>query len=213
MKWEIPVFGMHCRSCELLLEKSVKEVAGVGSAKAFFRKGKIDIHFQGNEPSWDVVKSKIQSCGYKIGASEGRPWLTRQTAAYSQLLLAVIIIFALYGLLRLTGLASFSLTNSKISYPFILLIGLVAGLSTCMAVVGGLVLAFSASFAEKHPQVSWQKKLSPHLFFNLGRISGYFLLGGVLGLVGDFFQFSNTWWAFISFGVALVMIFLGLKLT
>lgn len=213
MKWEIPVFGMHCRSCELILEKSVKEVSKVGSVKANFRKGKIDVHFQGSEPSWEAVKNKIQACGYKIGVSEGRPWLTRQKATYGQLLLAIVIIIALYGLLRLTGLTSFNLANGKISYPFILLIGLVAGLSTCMAVVGGLVVAFSASFAEKHPQAKWQKKLQPHLFFNLGRISGYFLLGGILGLVGDIFHFSNTWWAMISFVVALVMIFLGLKLT
>lgn len=213
MKWEIPISGMHCRSCELLLEKSVKEVAGVGSVKAFFRKGKIDVHWQGNEPAWEIVKSKIQTCGYKIGASEGKPWLTRQGATYGQLLWAIVIVIFLYGLLRLTGLTSFNLANGKISYPFILLIGLVAGLSTCMAVVGGLVVAFSASFAEKHPQVKPYKKLQPHLFFNLGRIAGYFLLGGVLGLVGDVFSFSNTWWALISFAVALVMIFLGLKLT
>jgi len=91
-------------------------------------------------------------------------------------------------------------------------VGLIAGVSTCMALVGGLVLSLSMRHAEQHPQATRIQKFRPHLFFNLGRVIGFFFLGGLIGFVGSFFKFSGNAFGILTILVSLIMIFLGLKL-
>ncbi|MEI6144712.1 MAG: sulfite exporter TauE/SafE family protein, partial [Candidatus Berkelbacteria bacterium] len=93
------------------------------------------------------------------------------------------------------------------------LIGLTAGVSSCMAMVGGLILGISARYAEKHPEATSGEKFRPHLFFQLGRILSYFLLGGLIGLIGHAFQLSSTFIGLLSIVVGTVMLTLGLQLT
>ncbi len=95
----------------------------------------------------------------------------------------------------------------------VLAVGLTAGISTCMAVVGGLVLGVSARHAEKHPEASVRQRFRPHLFFNLGRIGAYTLLGGLIGLGGKAFQLSGTGLGAVTIGVGVFMLIVGLKLT
>jgi sulfite exporter TauE/SafE len=94
----------------------------------------------------------------------------------------------------------------------VFLVGLVAGVSTCMALVGGLVLGLSARHAELHPEATIKQKFRPHIFFNLGRIGGFVLLGGIIGVMGSAFKISTSFLGIMTFVVSLVMIFLGLKL-
>jgi sulfite exporter TauE/SafE len=81
-----------------------------------------------------------------------------------------------------------------------------------MALVGGLILGISARHAEKHPEAKAMQKFRPHLFFNLGRIGGYALLGGILGMLGSAFQFSGSVLGAMTIVVGVVMLMLGMKL-
>lgn len=94
----------------------------------------------------------------------------------------------------------------------ILLIGFAASVSTCMALVGGLVLAISARYAEKHPEKSIKQKFTPHLYFNAGRIIGFTILGGLIGELGKIAQFPTSVYTILTILVGVVMILLGLKL-
>ena len=71
------------------------------------------------------------------------------------------------------------------SFPVVFLLGLTAGISTCMALIGGLVLGISTRFAEKHPHLSGKNKFIPHLYFNLGRIIFF------LGLVSKYLWYLS----------------------
>jgi sulfite exporter TauE/SafE len=95
----------------------------------------------------------------------------------------------------------------------VLIVGLTAGISTCMALVGGLVLGISARFSEKHPEASPAQKFRPHIFFIIGRIISYFILGGVIGLLGKAFQLSGPSLGFLTIIVGVVMLILGAQLT
>ena len=94
-----------------------------------------------------------------------------------------------------------------------LAIGVIAGFSTCMALIGGLVLGLSARFAEKHPTATSIQKFRPHLFFNLGRITAFFVLGGIIGLFGSIFSLNGSTMGVMTVFVGIVMIILGLQLT
>lgn len=115
---------------------------------------------------------------------------------------AFIILFIVLQKLGIVNL----INASSVSYGTAFLIGLIASVSSCMAVVGGLVLSMSASFAQGG------EKVRPQILFHIGRLASFFLLGGVIGLIGSNFQLSGTGTFIISFVVAIILLILGLNL-
>lgn len=212
-KITIDIAGMHCRSCELLTEDELASVPGVKKVKTNFRKGTADIFYEGEKPSNSDIERAIQNAGYTVGKGD-RPWFTSDISAWVETLFALGIVFAIFLFAQAFGLFNISLGSSErlTSLPFVLLLGVVAGLSTCMAMVGGLVLAVSARFSERHPEVSVRKKFLPHLYFNLGRIGGFALLGGLLGALGATFQLSSFSIGAMTLLIGVVMFLVGLQL-
>jgi sulfite exporter TauE/SafE/plastocyanin domain-containing protein len=129
--------------------------------------------------------------------------------------MAILSLTALFYLAQALGifeLGSKAGSNYN-SLPVVFFIGLTAGISTCMAIVGGLILGASARFAEKHPYATSLQKFKPHLFFNLGRIVSYTVLGGVIGYLGSFLSLSTSVLGILTIAVGFVMLLLGVQLT
>ena len=53
------------------------------------------------------------------------------------------------------------------------------------------------------------KKLQPHIMFNVGRVISYFVLGGVLGLIGSRLQISANITAYLIIAISVLMVALG----
>ncbi len=124
-----------------------------------------------------------------------------------------IVILTVYAFLSMTDLLSFaSVTQDAVGLGAIFLIGITASVSSCLAMVGGLLLGVSASFAEAHPTLSRGAKLRPMIQFNIGRIAGYFLLGGLTGLLGQSLIVSVKTTGIAKVILALVMVILGLHI-
>lgn len=96
--------------------------------------------------------------------------------------------------------------GSNVTYGTTFMIGIVASLSTCMAVVGGLVLSVSATFANEN------NKVRPQLMFHFSRLLTFFILGGVIGVLGSLFTLNTTSNFILSLIVGLIMLLLGFKL-
>lgn len=209
----VPIRGMHCRSCELLLEDAIAGVDGVDKVKVDFRKGRATVEHAGQAPNQNDLVTAVKNAGYEIGEPGKLPWITTDSTDWQYLIFGLAILTIAYYLLRGTGLFEFALDESEVTITFALLLGLVAGVSTCMALVGGLILGVAARHAEVHPEATAWEKFRPHLFFNGGRVLGYALLGGLLGSLGGFLQLSGGLLAFLTLAVGVVMIVLGIKLT
>lgn len=209
----IDIKGMHCNSCELLIEDEVKQVPGVKKCKVNFRKGRAEISYQGK---WDQkgIQAAVEEAGYSLGKDE-KHFFSHNWKDYQDLALAAAGVFILFNVASWLGIFNLGAKTggSYASLPVVLLIGLTAGVSTCMAIVGGLVLGASARFAEKHPRATVLQKFKPHLFFNLGRIASYFVLGGLIGYLGSFLQLSGSFLGMLTIAVGLVMLLLGVQLT
>lgn len=210
----IPIKGMHCRSCEILIEDELMKLHGVKKALVSEKRGVAEIYYKGTI-ELDKIEKAVCDAGYIIGVSEKKPLFSKRMQDYVDLGYAFLILALLYMIGNTLGLFNLSLKGSGNygSLPIVLLVGLTAGVSTCMALVGGLVLAASARFVEKHPQATLLQKFKPHLFFNIGRIVAFFILGGIIGYVGSFFQLSTTMLGFLTIGVGVVMVLMGLQLT
>ena len=179
----ISVRGMHCRSCELLLEDSIGKIQGVSHVKANQKRGTVTIIHGDDVPSDREVNKAIEAAGYHVGQTGPLPWITESMGDWRMIVFAAAILVVLYFVLRGTGLWNLAVGDQNVTASFAIILGLVAGISTCMAIVGGLILGISARHAERHPEATSWQKFRPHLFFNLGRIVGYAVLGGLLGAI------------------------------
>jgi uncharacterized protein len=211
-KLTVPIRGMHCRSCEIILEENFKKIIGIDKAEVSHKTGIANLYYIGSQPTEEDIKTAVTNAGYKVGSPEKKSWISKDPKVYRNLLLASLILLILYGVARLFGIFNISVNTEKTGLLVVFAVGLVAGVSTCMAMVGGLVLALSARHAELHPEATPMQKFRPHLFFNFGRIGGYALFGGIIGLLGSALRPSASLLGLITIAIGAVMIFLGLKL-
>ena len=211
-KTVVDIKGMHCRSCELLVEDKFKEYSQVKNVVVDQSKGTAEIEYEGTLTQEEIARA-VNCAGYCLGKDE-KPYFSKNPRDYRDLAIAGFILLDLFLVAKALGLFNISLTNTHnySSLPVVFLIGLTAGISTCMALVGGLVLGAASRFAEKHPTATTLQKFKPHLFFNLGRIISYTVLGGAIGFLGSFFQISTSVLGTIIIAVGIVMLLLGAQL-
>jgi sulfite exporter TauE/SafE len=132
---------------------------------------------------------------------------------YAEIGAAVLIVVGGYLILKQFNLIPQGLSlNSQMSYGFVFLIGLVAAVSSCLAVTGGLLLAVAAKYNERHPDLTGFQKFKPTLYFNIGRVAGYTVLGALVGAIGSLLTLSPQVNGAVTVVASLVMIILGFQL-
>lgn len=208
----VPIRGMHCKSCEILIEENVKKVSGVKKVESSHVSGRAKIWYDDARPSNSAISKAIENAGYTVGQDDKRHWLSRNPRDYFFLVNAGAILLLLYILAQMFGVSDIAGSFNQKSVAMAGIIGLVAGVSSCMALIGGLILALSARHSELHPEATAIQKFRPHLFFNLGRVLGFALFGGLVGLIGSALQPSPKFLGVLTLIVGGVMILLGLKL-
>lgn len=211
----VPIKGMHCASCELLIAEELEAIPGVESAQASLKTNSATVVSM-QRVSDAAIADAVEAAGYEVGIETGKkPLLTRNrriwkdVAIGAALVVALILIFKIFGIDKLLATS----TNSSSTGTMALLIGLTAGFSTCMALIGGLVLSVASKYAENHPTETPLQKFRPHLIFNLGRIVSFVVLGAVIGTIGSAFSLKGSMLGFLTIIVGVVMLFLGLQLT
>lgn len=178
------------------------------------KNGSAEIEYS-NTISDDAIARAVNEAGYSLGTSGKLHWVSRDAGEWFEIMLGVSVVLFLWMCAITTGI--FDMVGIKFSaaptYPIVFIIGLTAGISTCMAVVGGLVAGFSASYAEKHQYASRWERFKPNLFFGAGRLVSYALLGGVIAMLGSVIKPSTGFAGFLVVGAGVVMLIIGLKLT
>jgi len=213
---QVPVQGMTCRACEVRVGKALRRVPGVLDAEVSVRAGRATLTVDPAVRS-DRLQSDVEAAVRKAGYDVGRaPWLSADVEVWKQAVLAIAVVGSLAVLLWWFGVPD--LVGGSVEaggLAVVLLVGLAAGVSTCMALVGGLVLAVSASYAASVSYEDGSPRRTgwrPQLAFQAGRIVGFVILGGVLGAVGARLSLPERATAVLTLAVALVMVVLGLRL-
>jgi sulfite exporter TauE/SafE/copper chaperone CopZ len=210
---KIPIKGMHCQSCEVLLTEELESLPDVKQAHVSLRTKTATITAK-HLPPHSAIERAVKAAGYEIGYDE-KPTFSRDLRVYKDAAIGVAVVAVLFLLFYKLGLGDVANVNmSGASVGLVaLMIGLTAGFSTCMALIGGLVLGISSRHAEKHPTASPMQKFRPHLFFNLGRVVSFVILGGLIGALGAAFQLQGSLLGLVTIAVGIVMLLLGLQLT
>lgn len=214
-KTTVPIKGMHCRSCELLIEEELSSIPGVSRVSVSEKKACAEICYESDTLQVNQIEDAVTKAGYSIGFNEKKPFFSKNIADYADIFYAGVALFFLYQLVSILGLSKLLGVSGgqPTSLVTVVLIGLTAGFSTCMALVGGLVLGTATRFTQKHPNATNMERFVPHVWFTVGRIVSYTVLGGVIGGIGSFFQLSGLTLGLLTLAVALVMLTLGLQLT
>lgn len=208
--YKFRIRGMHCKSCELMTESELKEFSYVSDVKASLKSNLVLVtgDFKSMNPSEvaeDLNKVLIK---HNYTLSPDIETKFENTTNWSEFYYAIpfaILFVIFYIFLQKIGLVNL-LNVKEVSFGNAFIIGIIASLSSCMAVVGGLVLSISTTFAREG------NKVFPQTMFHISRIISFFILGGMIGALGSVFRL-NTFSTFIlGFLVAIVMLILGINL-
>lgn len=206
---------MHCAGCEKLLSDELAELPGVACVRADSRKGTLEMECSSEKLDLEAVREKVEKLGYKISKNRQDAADDERKGSWSSWLWSFLIV-----LLLALGFRVFQdqhipemigVTSSSIDYGTAFLVGLVASVSSCLAVVGSVVIAFSEKTGTDEKGLS-ESVLRPNLLFQAGRLGGFFLLGGILGLIGGSLDISGSFVAAYSIIIAVVMGLLGLSI-
>lgn len=207
------VKGTHCASCEILIEKRLLEIKNIQSVEAKSDKGEVLIEYEGNRPLIDELNKIFKEAGYVFSDKQ----LVEKNKESDNDFFVIggysLVILVVFLFLNKLGIAGAINVGSRSSLPAFFIFGLLAGVSSCAALVGGIVLSLSKQWSELYSDKhSTKDKLQPHFMFNAGRVLGFSFLGVILGLVGSKLQFTLGFAPFLVIIVSMVMILLALQM-
>ena len=206
-KYTFHVHGMHCNACVLMTESELGDLPNITHVKSSLKNHSVEVvgDFGGKTPEQiaEELTIPLKPHGYTVSVekqTKEKNWSDFKIAIPIALGFAILfVLLQKLGIVNLVG-------GGNVTYGTAFVIGIIASLSTCMAVVGGLVLSMSATFAKEGD------KIRPQLMFHGGRIVAFFVLGGVIGAIGSAFTLGTTGTFILSLVIAIVMIILGINL-
>ena len=204
------VKGMHCASCEVLIEEKILEIDGINFADASMATYTLEIDYKEQKPTINQLNKTFKDDGYEFSEE---PFKNRaESKNLAQPLIIAIVAIGIFLALPKLGLASFINIGSQSSLAAFFVFGLIAGVSGCAALVGGLVLSLAKQWSESYGNSSRAERAIPHLMFNFGRIISFAILGGMLGLLGAQVKISQTVSSILVLIISAVMIALAMQM-
>ncbi|EKD25569.1 MAG: heavy metal transport/detoxification protein [uncultured bacterium (gcode 4)] len=207
IKKTIYIKGMHCISCEMLIKQSSETIDGVKVEYISASAGMMDIEMT-NEKALIQIEKAISEAGYTI--LDGKPEQNKKDINRQHLFTSAVIVgifaFIFYKLDVVQYLPS---VGDNLSLWVALLMGIIASVSTCLAIVGSIVIWFS-EYGDT--QTGTKNHLKTQLSFHAWRIGWFFLLWWVLGLIGKAVAISLTTTTILTIFVGVVVLWMGLHL-
>ena len=147
-KYEYHVSGMHCPACELVIEKKVEKLKIIKNVNAVLSDKKVYLETDTGVSADELlveVNDLIKPLGYQISLARIKHKVNFKELAIGFGIAAAVV--GIFFLIQKLGIANI-LGGKSTSLALVFLIGVVASLSSCMAIVGGLVLSISSSYAK-----------------------------------------------------------------
>ena len=176
--------GMHCSSCESFIQRTVHNLKGVKRVNVSLTKSQIEIDAESVQslPSLYKLNQLFNKDGYSFFEHKQ----TQVQGITSKSIFSVGIIFLLIVLIFFTfngsGLFSRFYVNSNSNLFAFFLFGIAAGIFSCAAMVGGLLLSVQEGWTDDRDTEN-KRGFLPFLF-NASRIITFAVLGGLLGGFG-----------------------------
>ena len=202
------VTGTHCAACKMLIEDVLREQDIIRSVLVNLKRETVEITTESGESPEELARiltEKIKPNGYTLSVEK----IISENGNGNVLWQAVpigLLFLALFFWLQKSGILNFGIGGETTPITSFI-IGLIASVSSCLAIVGGLVLSISAKISQDE-----ENDTKTFILFHAGRLVSFALLGGVLGMLGNAIGINFTFTAILGLVAALVMLLLGLNL-
>ena len=198
---KLNIDGMSCHSCEKILKTSIKKLDGVIKVSASFNDHSVNVSYDFDKVSKDNIISAIEKEGYVV----------KQNSNNYFVLPIIIFILILYVFLKNNNLFNFiPKINENMNFGILFVVGLLTSIH-CVAMCGGINMSVALNYQFKVKSKS--KTIVPGILYNLGRVTSYTLIGGIVGLIGSVISFTPGAKNLVSIVVGLFMILLGINIT
>lgn len=209
--------GMHCASCEVLIEKKLLEQKDIVEAHVSLKDACVRV--VGKEVSRltpETLTRLFEGLGYSFHKEKRENISPPLEKRGSFLKIAFILSFALLIFLFLKNdafLGTFVHVDKDSSFFAFMILGLVASVSSCAALVGGLLLSLTKAWNEGVMEGYSEKRYLPHAQFHIGRVSAYAGGGAFLGSLGNLIAWESiSFFAILTLAIAGMMFFIGLQM-
>ena len=188
--------GMTCSGCERTLEQAVSRLDGIQAVHASLKCRALEAEYAPPCTEEKIIHA-VESAGYSV---------TEEPQRKNDGIYILVILLGLYVIVRQLGWTAFfqafpTVSGERMGYAALFLIGLLTSVH-CIAMCGGLNLAQSMSGEAGHP-------LRRSMLYNLGRLTSYTLIGGILGFIGEKAAISLRMRGIIGLSAGVVMLVMG----
>jgi len=213
-KYTLHVSGTHCASCKILIEDILKEQDSLRNVEVDLKNQTVSVESYrdiNEEELAQTLTDKIKSHGYTLSVEKEEKQKSLSIQADDTIWVALpvgLVFLTLFFVLQKSGVLNLGI-GGGVTPTTSFIIGLIASVSSCLAVVGGLVLSLSARVSQDGDNAIDKKNFT---LFHFGRILSFVLLGGVLGAVGNAIGINFTFTSILGILASTIMLLLGLNL-
>lgn len=209
-KYTFHVTGTHCASCKILIEDVLNEQEFIKRSYVNLKREIVELEAISNhsfEEMAELLNAKIKDNGYTLSTEK----IIKEKENSNVIWKAIPIglgFLAVFFILQKSGVLNIGIGDSTTPATSFI-IGIIASLSSCLAIVGGLVLSLSAKVTQDENKKSSKNSI---VLFHAGRLISFAVLGGVLGLIGEAIGINFLLSAVLGLIASAVMIILGFNL-
>lgn len=206
IKIKLIIENMTCGACESRIENNLKNKNGISNVKANHSAGTVEVEFEEKIIKKEEIIKEIEKLHYIISNKEDNNNESIKTIAI------LFIILLIYIVIKHTiGFNFLPVIDQNMSYSMLFIVGIITSLH-CMAMCGGINLSQCVKKEELDKEITLKQKIQPSFLYNLGRVTSYTLIGGIVGAIGSVFSFSNFTQGLIQIIAGLLMLIMGMKM-
>lgn len=199
----VKIDGITCTNCEntirkkLLQNKNIKEISFDKNICLIKYKGKINL----NKIIDDICSLDYFTCEdyIKENINDLKNIRTHEFILISILILIIILI--IYKVFGYNIFNVIPVIDSNISYGMLFFIGIFTSIH-CISMCGAINIIATKS----------KKGIKNIILYNFGRVLSYTILGGIAGLIGSVFKFSEVLSGIIILLAAIIMLIMSLSM-
>jgi sulfite exporter TauE/SafE/copper chaperone CopZ len=199
METKIFVEGMTCGHCEKKIKMALEKLDSIQLAQANASKNQIIIkHHSVLDDA--LIDARLKAIGYSVVKKD----------SYHKIKVAVMLLSLVvltYVVLRYGNRLKFDFLpniRQNMDYGALFIVGLLTSVH-CMAMCGGINITQCNRYRHLKPSY-------PSLLYNLGRVTSYTFLGGIIGGLGSVLSFSGQLRGYVTIAVSFVMILMAIKM-
>ena len=191
--------GMTCSGCERTIHAAVSKLDGMRSVQVSQAQGTLTAEYDPPCTKADIIAA-VEKAGYTV---------SDRARGKANGVYLLVILLGLYTIARQLGWTNFfqafpTVSGENVSYFLLFSIGLLTSVH-CIAMCGGMNLAQSLAGDTPHP-------LRRSVLYNLGRLTSYTLIGGILGFIGEKAAITLQVRSIIGLLAGIVMLLMGLRM-